>query len=193
MERWYWNYRSDWYCQSLSAAYPSVTYTGWLVSAPNPISLTHSGGGAHEQIGDVAVESDLRSVKEVVFSAACFWWETVRNSSIVHTLCICFICVNKSPVWKGVPFPESSSRWTRITTQNSYRHTGKTQGVFDQKPRTNHHWQQFEAHFRQKTVDQSTRWPGDLRRHWGTSPVHVPFPSQPNTAGVDNWYPWKQL
>lgn len=37
-----------------------VTYTGRLLATPNPISLTDSGDGAHQQVGGMAVEPDLR-------------------------------------------------------------------------------------------------------------------------------------
>lgn len=36
-----------------------VTYAGRLLAAPNPITLTDSGGRAHQQVRLVAIESHL--------------------------------------------------------------------------------------------------------------------------------------
>lgn len=36
-----------------------ITYTSWLLTAPNPISLTDSGDGAYLQVWGMAVEPDL--------------------------------------------------------------------------------------------------------------------------------------
>lgn len=41
-----------------------ITYTGWLLATPNPISLTNSWSRANQQVRRMAVESDLRPVKE---------------------------------------------------------------------------------------------------------------------------------
>ena len=35
--------------------------------------------------------------------------------------------------------------------------------------------------------------PEDLRRHWGTSPLQTPRPSQERMAGWESWKPWVQL